>query len=168
MSYQQNRIRWVSPVFTMFSTDLMNPGINRLFPIQHSWKSVLQFRNRLCLSLASFLFSKERRHGKTRQCYFEPIQYSRRLEGTQLMLIQRFYSYNYWAMFAHSLEKEVRFQNEQGYYLGMELPFPPLAHPCFIRSVFFSLEEIQISKPSRGMDGLIQATFTSVLIYNVS
>ena len=48
------------------------------------------------------------------------------------MLIHRFYSYNYWAMFAHSFGEGSTTQNEQGYYIGMETS--PFAYWKFFAS----------------------------------
>lgn len=79
--------------------------------------------------------------GKQGSATLNRFQYSP-VEGTQLMIVQRYYSYNYWAMFAHSFGEGSAVQNEQGYYLGGNFPFPLLAHPCFLRSVFFPVEEI--------------------------
>ena len=83
------------------------------------------------------------------------------VEGTQLMIVQRYYSYNYWTMFAHSFGEGSAVQNEQGYYLGMETS--PFRHWHILASFdlfSFPWKKYRISKPSRGMDGLLQATFT--------
>ena len=63
------------------------------------------------------------------------LQYSP-VQNTQIMLIHRFYSYNYWAMFAHSFGEGSTTQNEQGYYIGMETS--PFAIGNFSpRSIYF-------------------------------
>lgn len=82
-------------------------------------------------------------------------------EGTRLMLIQRYYSYDYWAMFAHSFGEGSTTQNEQGYYLGVETsPFRCWSFLASIDLFSFPWKRYRISKPSQGMDGLIQTTFT--------
>ena len=88
------------------------------------------------------------------------LQYSP-VQDVHLMLIHRFYSYNYWAMFAHSFGEGSMAQNEQGYYLGLETS--PFAHWKFFASFdlfSFPWKRYRVSKSSRGMDGLIQTTFT--------
>ena len=77
------------------------------------------------------------------------------------MLIHRFYSYDYWAMYAHSFGEGSTVQNEQGYYVGLETT--PFSHWRFFVSFdlfSFPWKKYRINKPSRGTDGLIQATFT--------
>lgn len=77
------------------------------------------------------------------------------------MIVQRYYSYNYWAMFAHSFGEGSTVQNEQGYYLGLETS--PFRHWHFFASFdlfSFPWKKYRISQPSHGVDGLFQATFT--------
>lgn len=80
----------------------------------------------------------------------------------RLMLIHRFYAYDYWALFARSFGEGSTVQNEQGCYLGVETS--PLAHWRFFASFdlfSFPWKRYRVSKlSSHGMDGLIQAVFT--------
>ncbi len=88
------------------------------------------------------------------------LQYSP-VQDIQFMLIHRFYSYDYWAMYAHSFGEGSTVQNEQGYYVGLETT--PFSHWRFFVSFdlfSFPWKKYRINKPSRGTDGLIQATFT--------
>ena len=107
-----------------------------------------------------FSFQGETAMGKQGSATLNRLQYSP-VEGTQLMIVQRYYSYNYWAMFAHSFGEGSAVQNEQGYYLGLETS--PFRHWHILASFdlfSFPWKKYRISKPSRGMDGLLQATFT--------
>ncbi len=63
------------------------------------------------------------------------LQYSP-IQNTQIMLIHRFYSYDYWAMFAHSFGEGSTTQNEQGYYIGMELLLLPIGNSS-LHSIYF-------------------------------
>lgn len=107
-----------------------------------------------------FSFQGETAVGKQGWATLNRFQYSL-AEGTQLMLIHRFYSYDYWAMFAHSFGEGSAVQNEQGYYLAVETS--PFAHWKFFASFdlfSFPWKRYRISKPSRGVDGLIQANYS--------
>ena len=107
-----------------------------------------------------FSFQGETAIGKQGWASLNRLQYSP-VQNTQIMLIHRFYSYNYWAMFAHSFGEGSTTQNEQGYYVGLETT--PFSHWRFFVSFdlfSFPWKKYRINKPSRGTDGLIQATFT--------
>ena len=108
-----------------------------------------------------FSFQGETAKGKQGWASLNRFQYSL-MEGTHLVLIQRFYSFDYWAMFAHSFGEGSTVQNEQGYYLGVETsPFRywNLLASCDLFS--FPCKKYRISKTgSHGIDALIQATFS--------
>lgn len=107
-----------------------------------------------------FSFEGETAVGKQGWASLNRLQYSP-VQDVHLMLIHRFYSYDYWALFAHSFGEGSTTQNEQGYYLGVETS--PFAHwKCFASFDLFSFpwKRYRISKASRGVDGLVQATFT--------
>ena len=90
-----------------------------------------------------FSFQGETAIGKQGWASLNRLQYSP-VQNTQIMLIHRFYSYNYWAMFAHSFGEGSTTQNEQGYYIGMETsPFAYWKFLRLIRFIFFSVEKIQ-------------------------
>lgn len=84
--------------------------------------------------------------------------------STRLMLVQRFYSYDYWAMFARAFGEGSRVQNEQGCYLGVETaPFRRWSLLASVDLFSFPWKRYRVSKTySKGMDGLLQATFTPV------
>ena len=105
-------------------------------------------------------FQGETAIGKQGWASLNRLQYSP-VQDIQFMLIHRFYSYDYWAMYAHSFGEGSTVQNEQGYYVGLETT--PFSHWRFFVSFdlfSFPWKKYRINKPSRGTDGLIQATFT--------
>ena len=107
-----------------------------------------------------FSFQGETAIGKQGCASLNRLQYSP-VQDIQFMLIHRFYSYDYWAMYAHSFGEGSTVQNEQGYYVGLETT--PFSHWRFFVSFdlfSFPWKKYRINKPSRGTDGLIQATFT--------
>ena len=107
-----------------------------------------------------FSFQGETAIGKQGWASLNQLQYSP-VQDIQFMLIHRFYSYDYWAMYAHSFGEGSTVQNEQGYYVGLETT--PFSHWRFFVSFdlfSFPWKKYRINKPSRGTDGLIQATFT--------
>ena len=107
-----------------------------------------------------FSFQGETAIGKQGWASLNRLQYSP-VQVIQFMLIHRFYSYDYWAMYAHSFGEGSTVQNEQGYYVGLETT--PFSHWRFFVSFdlfSFPWKKYRINKPSRGTDGLIQATFT--------
>ena len=107
-----------------------------------------------------FSFQGETAIGKQGWASLNRLQYSP-VQDIQFMLIHRFYSYDYWAMYAHSFGEGSTVQNEQGYYIGMETS--PFAYWKFFASFdlfSFPWKKYRVNKPSRGTDGLLQATFT--------
>ena len=107
-----------------------------------------------------FSFQGETAIGKQGWASLNRLQYSP-VQDIQFMLIHRFYSYDYWAMYAHSFGEGSTVQIEQGYYVGLETT--PFSHWRFFVSFdlfSFPWKKYRINKPSRGTDGLIQATFT--------
>ena len=107
-----------------------------------------------------FSFQGETAIGKQGWASLNRLQYSP-VQDIQFMLIHRFYSYDYWAMYAHYFGEGSTVQNEQGYYVGLETT--PFSHWRFFVSFdlfSFPWKKYRINKPSRGTDGLIQATFT--------
>lgn len=79
----------------------------------------------------------------------------------RLLLIHRYYSFDYWSLFARSFGESSAPQNENGWYIAAEAT--PLAHWKFFASFdFFSFPwwKYRISKPSQGMDGMFQATYS--------
>lgn len=80
---------------------------------------------------------------------------------TKLMLLHRFYSYDYWALFACAFSEGGKVQNEQGYYVGVETS--PFSAWTFLASAdFFAFpwKKYRVSRASRGAEGMLQAVFT--------
>lgn len=78
----------------------------------------------------------------------------------QLLLVHRYYSHDYWAMFARSFGESSTPQNENGWYLAAEAV--PWAHWRFFASLdLFSFPwwKYRISKPSQGMDVMFRTTY---------
>ncbi len=83
------------------------------------------------------------------------------LTGYQLLLIHRYYAHNYWNMFGRSFSEGSTPQNENGWYFAADMN--PLRHwKCFVSMDFFSFPwlKYRISKPSKGVDGRCQITYT--------
>ncbi len=81
--------------------------------------------------------------------------------GCHALLIHRFYSHDYWAWFARSFGEGGTPQNENGWYLAAEAA--PLARWKLFASLdLFSFPwwRYRISKPSKGVDLMFQATYT--------
>lgn len=78
-----------------------------------------------------------------------------------LLLIHRYYSYDYWSFFARSFGESSTPQNENGWYLAAEAT--PFSHWRFFASLdLFSFPwwKYRISKPSQGVDGMFQTTYS--------
>lgn len=98
--------------------------------------------------------------GKSGFATLNRLQYTP-MQGTQLMLVHRYYAHDYWAMFAHSFGEGSMVQNENGWYLATEIA--PIRHWKFFASIdLFSFPwwRYRISKPSQGTDILFQTTFS--------
>lgn len=79
----------------------------------------------------------------------------------QLLLIHRYYSYDYWSFFGRSFGESSAPQNENGWYMAVEAT--PFAHWKFFASLdLFSFPwwKYRISKPSQGVDAMFQATYS--------
>ena len=79
----------------------------------------------------------------------------------QLLLIHRYYSYDYWSFFARSFGESSTPQNENGWYLAAEAT--PFARWRFFASLdlfSFPYWKYRISKPSQGVDAMFQATYS--------
>lgn len=83
------------------------------------------------------------------------------LTGYQLLIVHRYYSHDYWAMFARSFGESSTPQNENGWYLAAEAA--PFAHWRFFASLdMFSFPwwKYRISKPSQGVDVMLQSVYS--------
>ena len=82
-------------------------------------------------------------------------------EDHSLMLLQRFYSYDYWALFARSFAEGSGVQNEQGYYAGINLhPFARWRFAASLDWFLFPWKRYRISTTgSHGLDAALQVTY---------
>lgn len=79
----------------------------------------------------------------------------------RILLVHRYYSHDYWSLFGRSFGESSSPRNENGWYLGAEVT--PRAHWRFFASVdMFSFPwlKYRVSKPSQGVDGMFQATYS--------
>jgi hypothetical protein len=82
-------------------------------------------------------------------------------DNSELMFVQRYYSRDYWALFARAFSKGGYVQNESGYYLAAE--WHPLARvKLFFAADLFSFPWLKylIDKPSQGVELTAQTTYT--------
>ena len=112
------------------------------------------------LRLGRFAWVGEAAKGKRGYAFLNQLRYQAG-GNYKVMLIHRFYSYDYWGMFAHSFGESSALQNENGWYLAGEAS--PFARWRFFGAIdLFSFPwwKYRISRPSQGVDGMFQATFT--------
>ena len=157
ITYQQNRIKLgITGIYYVF---------NRPYEPELTGYSKYNLRGNNFYNLGvdyayrwyRFSFQGETAMGKQGWASLNRLQYSP-VQNTRLMLIHRFYSYNYWAMFAHSFGEGSTTQNEQGYYFGLETS--PFARWRFFASFdlfSFPWKKYRVNKASRGADVLYSA-----------
>lgn len=106
-----------------------------------------------------FSFQGETAIGKKGFATLNKIRYSS-MQGAHLSLIYRYYAHDYWAMFARSFGESSSVQNENGWCLSGEIT-PSRYWKLFASIDLFSFPwwKYRISKPSQGVDGLLQVTF---------
>lgn len=81
------------------------------------------------------------------------------LQELSIVALQRFYSYRYTALHAHSFSEGGRVQNESGAYLGVVWhPTRRLHLQAYADYASFPWARYQVSKPSDALDLLLQAT----------
>lgn len=160
VSYQQNRIKLgITGIYYVFNRPY-EPELTGYSKYNLHGNNFYNLGVDYAYRWHRFSFQGETAIGKQGWASLNRLQYSP-VQDIHLMLIHRFYSYNYWAMFAHSFGEGSTTQNEQGYYLGMEAS--PFAYWKFFASFdlfSFPWKRYRVSKSSRGIDGLLQATFT--------
>lgn len=79
----------------------------------------------------------------------------------RLLLIHRYYSSDYWSMFARSFGESSTPQNENGWYLAVEAtPFARWKLFASLDMFSFPWWKYRISKPSQGVDGMFQAAYS--------
>jgi hypothetical protein len=78
-----------------------------------------------------------------------------------LMLLHRFYSYRYTALYARSLSEGGRVQNENGVYLGLTWkPSPQLSLQAYTDYAYFAWARSQASLSSSAWDNLVTAVYS--------
>lgn len=78
-----------------------------------------------------------------------------------IMAMQRFYSYRYTGLYAHSFGNNSRPQNESGYYLGMT--WNPISHlhlQGYADYAYFPWARYQVSQTSGAWDFLLQGNYS--------
>lgn len=79
----------------------------------------------------------------------------------QLLLVHRYYAHNYWAMFARSFGEGSTTQNENGWYIAAQIaPFSKWNLFASLDMFSFPWWKYRISKPSQGVDAMLQAIYT--------
>lgn len=109
--------------------------------------------------LGRFAWTGEAATGKQGYAFLNRLSYSV-ASDYNLLLIHRYYAYNYWAMFARSFGEGSLPQNENGWYAAFEAA--PLKNWRFFAAAdFFSFPwwKYRISKPSQGTDLQFQVTY---------
>ena len=77
------------------------------------------------------------------------------------MLLQRFYSYRYTALYARTLTEGGHVQNESAVYLGATWqPSPRLRLQAYTDYAYFGWARYQVSQASRAWDNLLSATYS--------
>ena len=80
-------------------------------------------------------------------------------DGLSVMLLQRFYSYRYAALYARSLAEGGRVQNESALYAALTWqPSPSLRLQAYTDYAYFAWARYQVSQSSRAWDNLVTAT----------
>ena len=80
--------------------------------------------------------------------------------GLNVMLLQRFYSYRYTALYARSMAEGGHVQNESGVYLGATWQLSPrLRLQAYTDYAYFAWARYQVSQSSYAWDNLLTATY---------
>lgn len=107
-----------------------------------------------------FTLTGEAATGKRGYALLNQLRYTI-LTDYQLLLVHRYYSHDYWAMYARSFGESSAPQNENGWYLAAEAA--PFARWRFFASLdLFSFPwwKYRISKPSQGVDAMFQSSYS--------
>ncbi len=110
--------------------------------------------------LNRFTLTGEAAMGKRGYSLLNQLKYNI-LTGYQLSIVHRYYTHDYWAMFARSFGESSTPQNENGWYMAAEAA--PFAHWKFFASLdLFSFPwwKYRISKPSQGVDAMFQSLYS--------
>lgn len=81
-------------------------------------------------------------------------------DGLNMMLLQRFYSYRYTALYARTVTESSRVQNESAVYLGLTWqPLPRLRLQAYTDYAYFAWVRYQVSQSSYAWDNLLTGTY---------
>lgn len=107
VSYQHNRIRLgITGIYYLFNRPY-EPELTGYSKYNLHGNNFYNLGIDYAYRWHRFFFQGETAIGKQGWASLNRLQYSP-VQNTQIMLIHRFYSYNYWAMFAHSFGEGVR------------------------------------------------------------
>ena len=82
-------------------------------------------------------------------------------DGLTLMLLQRFFSYRYTALYARTVSEGGHVQNESGVYFGaVWRPSPGLQLQAYTDYAYFPWPRYQVSQASHAWDNLLSASYT--------
>ena len=85
----------------------------------------------------------------------------RATEALDIMLLQRFYSYRYTALYARSVSEGGHVQNESGLYLGATWkPSPRFRLQAYTDYAYFAWARYGVSQPSHAWDNLLSGTYS--------
>lgn len=114
---------------------------------RYKWKKILFF--------GEMAVDKKGRVATLNIFRFAPVS------GYQMIFLHRYYAKDYWSWFGRSISEGSGVQNENGFYIGLELK--PVKY-CKINTYadFFKFPWLRygIDKPSAGFDGLIHVTYS--------
>lgn len=159
VSYQHNRIRLgITGIYYLFNRPY-EPELTGYSKYNLHGNNFYNLGIDYAYRWHRFSFQGETAIGKQGWASLNRLQYSP-VQNTQIMLIHRFYSYNYWAMFAHSFGEGSTTQMNRDIISAWRLLLLPIGNSSPHSIYFLSVEKYRVNKPSRGTDGLLQATFT--------
>ena len=82
-------------------------------------------------------------------------------DGMTVMLLQRFFSYRYTALYARTMTEGGHVQNERAVYLGATWkPRPDLQLQAYTDYAYFAWARYQVSQASHAWDNLLSATYS--------
>lgn len=82
-------------------------------------------------------------------------------DNLDLLVLQRFYSFRYYSLFAECFSEGGAVQNESGVYVGVNWrPFPGLDVMVYSDISYFAWPKYQASNSSRAFDNLLQTTYS--------
>jgi hypothetical protein len=87
------------------------------------------------------------------------LQYSP-FSGYNVMLLHRYYAHNYWAYFAHTISEGSSVQNENGWFLALDM-VPARKLSCFaaVDLISFPWWRYRVSKSSKAIDMILRMTY---------